>query len=56
MLLGKAGAHEGRQRMTELVVEVAGTGKEAVTAAQRAADEIMRPYVEHTALKVLATN
>jgi sn-glycerol 3-phosphate transport system substrate-binding protein len=30
--------------------------KEAVTAAQRAADEIMRPYVERTALKVPPTN
>ena len=32
------------------------TPKEAVAAAQRAADEIMRPYVERTALKVPATN
>jgi sn-glycerol 3-phosphate transport system substrate-binding protein len=30
--------------------------KEAVTAAQKAADEIMRPYVERTALKVPPTN
>jgi sn-glycerol 3-phosphate transport system substrate-binding protein len=30
--------------------------KDAVVAAQRAADEIMRPYVEQTALKVPPTN
>jgi sn-glycerol 3-phosphate transport system substrate-binding protein len=42
----------------ELQAVLAGkkTPKEAVTAAQRAADEIMRSYVERTALKVPATN
>ena len=42
----------------ELQAVLAGkkTPKEAVSAAQRAADEIMRPYVERTALKVPATN
>jgi sn-glycerol 3-phosphate transport system substrate-binding protein len=42
----------------ELQAVLAGkkSSKDAVTAAQRAADEIMRPYVERTALKVPATN
>jgi len=42
----------------ELQAMLAGkkTPKEAAAAAQRAADEIMRPYVERTALKVSATN
>ena len=42
----------------ELQAMLAGkkTPKEAAAAAQRAADEIMRPYVERTALKVPATN
>jgi sn-glycerol 3-phosphate transport system substrate-binding protein len=42
----------------ELQAVLAGkkSPKEAVATAQRAADEIMRPYVEQTALKVPATN
>jgi sn-glycerol 3-phosphate transport system substrate-binding protein len=42
----------------ELQAMLAGkkTPKEAAATAQRAADEIMRPYVERTALKVPATN
>jgi sn-glycerol 3-phosphate transport system substrate-binding protein len=42
----------------ELQAMLAGkkTPKEAAAAAQRAADEIMRPYVERTALKVPSTN
>ena len=42
----------------ELQAMLAGkkTPKEAAAAAQRAADEIMRPYVERTALKMPAMN
>jgi sn-glycerol 3-phosphate transport system substrate-binding protein len=42
----------------ELQAMLAGkkTPKETAAAAQRAADEIMRPYVERTALKVPPTN
>ena len=41
----------------ELAAVLSGkkTPKEALTAAQKGADEIMRPYVEQTALK-LPTN
>jgi sn-glycerol 3-phosphate transport system substrate-binding protein len=41
---------------TQAVLAGKKTPKEAVSAAQRAADDIMRPYVEQTALKVPTTN